>query len=313
MTKRGVPAIALVLIAALGFCGAASAQTGALKVSAAKKLARALAEKQVRGRDIVSFHITSAKRHGSNVVTFAYDDRSTSNVYCTAALVVTRKVGAAKTVTSARFSGQKCAGIPSDVLAVEAATRDAVRALRSTTVQTADALDGLQSSVNRCRKLSVPKSRRAAAAAVVDIATVEALVGPNDAALSDFVSALGNVQTSNATLAGGIAGWTDELAAIHSLPAIADPCATLRTWSHAGWSADQSPIDLAAYSAVTKRTNADERAITRTARYLALSGVFPRTVVKFTPEGLLLRLAPKVGTTGGKTNGKLVLRKPAVL
>jgi hypothetical protein len=308
MTKRGVPAIAVALIAALGFCGAASAQTSTLKIRSAKKLARALAEKQVRGRDVVSFHISKAKRLSRNRVGFAYDDRSTDNVYCTAAIVVTRKDNARKTVVRARFSGQKCNGIPSDVLAVEAATRNAVRSLRATTIQTQDALDALEASVKRCRNLDVPRSRRAAANAILDVATVEALVGPNNAALGDFVNALGNVVTGNATLAAGIAGWADELAAIRSLPPVSDPCAALRTWSQANWAAGSSPIDMAAYRAIEKRANADERRIARAAKLLAKSGVFPRTVVRFTPQGLLLRLAPKLpGTTGG-SKAKLALR-----
>ena len=301
MTNRGVRAIVVALIAALGCCGAASAQTSTLKIPQAKKLARALAAKQVRGRDVVSFHITKAKRTGANTVAFAYDDRTADNVYCTAVIVVTRKVGARKTTTSARFRGQRCKGVPSDVLAVEAVTRNAARELRSTTAETRQSLDALETSLHSCRKLKVPKSRSSAAAAIVDIATVEALVAPNDAALNDFVTALGNVQTSRSVLSSGIAAWTDELAAIHSLPSISDPCATLKTWASNNWAADQSPIDLAAYKAVDARTASDERAIKRAAKFLATSGVFPRTVLQFTPQGLLLRLAPKVGTTGGKS------------
>jgi hypothetical protein len=301
MTNRGVRAIVVALIAALGCCGAASAQTSTLKTSQARKLARTLAAKQVRGRDVVSFHITKAKRSGPNTVAFAYDDRTADNVYCTAVIVVTRKVGASKTTTSARFRGQRCKGIPSDVLAVESATRNAQRALRSTTAETNQSLDALETSLRSCRKLKVPNSRRTAVSAIVDIATVEALVAPNDAALNDFVTALGGIQTSRSQLTSGIAGWTDELAAIHSLPSISDPCATLKTWASNNWAADQSPIDLAAYKAVDSRTATDERAIARTAKFLAVSGVFPRTAVAFTPKGLLLRLAPKVGTTGGKS------------
>src|SRR3954447_2917679 len=209
MTKRGVPAVAIALIAALGFCGAASAQTSTLKISAAKKLARSLAAKQVRGRDVVSFHILKAKRRGPNRVTFAYDDRTADNVYCTAAIVVTRKVATGKITTSARFRGQRCKGIPSDVLAAEAATRNAVRALRSTTTETTQSLDALETSLRGCQKLRVPSSRHTAVTAIVDIATVEALVAPNDGALNDFVTALGNIQTSRSVLAAGIAGWGD--------------------------------------------------------------------------------------------------------
>jgi hypothetical protein len=310
MTKRGVPAVVIALIAALGFCGVASAATGPLKVKDARKLARKLAEKQVTGRDVVSFHIVGGKRLSRNSVGFAYDDRTTVNIFCTAAIVVTQRVGSTKTVVSAKFTGQRCKPIPADVLATETATRNAVRALRGSTVATADSLKALEASVKRCRNLAVPRAQRAAASAILDIALVEALEGPNDSALGNFVAELGNVSTSNAALTAGIAGWADYLATVRSLPSIPDPCATLQSWAQAGWAADQSPIDMNAYRAANQRTAADTRAIERAAKYLAANGVFPRTVVQFTPEGLLLRLAPKLqGVTGGK--GKLLL-KPAL-
>lgn len=310
MTKRGVPAVAVSLIAALGFCGAAQAARGPLKVKDARKLAHKLAEKQVRGRDVVSFHVLGAKRVSRNVVTLAYDDRTNVNFYCTATIVVTQRVGARKTVRTARFRGQKCENMPLDAVATETATRNAVRALRGTTVETADSLDALQASVKRCRNLAVPKTRRAAAGAILDIALVEALEGPNDAVLGDFVAALGNVDTTTPVLRAGIAAWGDYLAAVRSLPAIPDPCATLEKWAQAGWARDQSPLDMNAYRAIDQRTAGDTAAIKRAAKYLAANGVFPRTVVQFTPEGLLLRLAPKLpGETGGA--GKLLL-KPAL-
>ena len=102
--------------------------------------------------------------------------------------------------------------------------------------------------------------------AILDIALVEALEGPNDTALGDFVTALGNVQTSNQRLAAGIGAWADWLAAIRSLPQISDPCATLQSWSQAGWAEDQTPIDMAAYRAIDQRTSADEKAIAAAAK-----------------------------------------------
>lgn len=308
MTKRGVPAIAIALIAALGFSGTALAQAKPLKVKDARKLARKLAEKQVSGRDVVSFHIFGAKRTGPNSIAFVYDDRTKVNVFCTAAIVVTQsQVRGNRTRLSARFRGQRCENIPVDVLAVETATRNVVRALRDTTVATAGSLKSLEASVKRCRNLAVPRSRRAAVSAILDVALIEALEGPNDSALGDFVTALGDVDTSTAALTAGIAGWTDYLAAVRSLPSIPDPCATLQSWAQAGWADDQSPIDMDAYRAINQRVATDQRAIAQAAKYLSANGVFPRTVVQFTPEGLLLRLAPKLpGTTGG--NGKLALR-----
>jgi hypothetical protein len=311
MTKRGLPALAIALVAALGFCGVASAASAPLSFKDAKKIARQLAQKQVRGRDVVSFHLLSGRRLSRSRVAFAYDDRTVDNVYCTAALLVSRTSNSKTTTTRASFKGQKCDRIPSDVLAVESTTRAAVRALRGTAVATADSLDRLARSVKRCQNLNIPRARLAAASAVVDVGVVEALEGPNDAPVGDFVDALGKIPTSNAILAGGIAGWQDYLAVVRSLPQISDPCAALQAWEQAGWSTSSSPIDMAAYTALEHRATIDQSAIARTARYLARVGVFPRTAVAFTPEGLLLRLAPSLPVTGGK--GKLTLHKPALL
>src|SRR4051794_39309586 len=183
MTKRGVPAVAIALIAALGFSGAAQARQPALSAALAKKLARKLAAKQVQGRDVVSFHLLDQRRLGRNSFAFGYDDRSASNVFCTAEIVITKQDRSNGYTVRARFRGQKCNGIPSDVLAVENVTRNAVRALRGTAAATADSLDALGRSIDRCRNLEVPRARRAAVNAVVDVALVEALEGPNDAAI----------------------------------------------------------------------------------------------------------------------------------
>src|SRR5690349_4511408 len=101
MTKRGVPAIVIALVAALGFTGAASAQTSPLKVKTARKLARKLAQKQVSGRNVISFHITAAKRVNRNSVAFAYDDRTNVNRFCRATIVVTQHPGAKRTRVTA--------------------------------------------------------------------------------------------------------------------------------------------------------------------------------------------------------------------
>src|SRR3954447_16763631 len=177
MTKRGVPAVAIALIAALGFCGGASAATGPLKVKDARKLALKLAKEQVSGRDVISFHIVGAKRVSANRITFAYDDRTSVNHFCRALIIVDREVTAKRTRLTARFRGQRCKQMTVDVLAAETATRNAARALRGTTVATADSLRAFAASVKRCRNLAVPRSRRGAVSAILDVALVEAIEG----------------------------------------------------------------------------------------------------------------------------------------
>ena len=309
MTKRGVTAVAMMLAAVLAFSGVASANSSSLSLVSAKKLAGKLAAKQVKKRDIVSFHLTAAKRVNANRIAFAYDDRSTDNVFCVATIVVTRTRTARTTTLRAAFTKPACRRMDPDELAFESITRQAQRALRGTAVATADSIDRLNASLERCNSLDIPRSRRAAVGAIVDVALTEAVAGPNDGVLGQFTSSLGGVSPVRPVLASGAAGWADYLAVIRSLPPISDPCATLQQWAQAGWSASETPIDLATYAELNARAQRDQRAIKRAAVHLAGVGVFPTTVVAFTPSGLLLRLAPAVPLSGGK--GKLA--KPALL
>jgi hypothetical protein len=295
MTKRGVAGVVAAVLAMLAFAGAANAQSGRLSYKTAKRLAVTLAEKQVRSRDIVSYHLTKPKRLGPRKIAFVYDDRSETAVFCTAAIVVTAKRSGSTTRVSARFRRQACTPIPDDALAIEAATRNAARALRGTADDTEASLERVTRSIRRCEDLVVPRSRRGAVSAILDIAILEALEGPNDSVLGDFVAILGEIQTAKVVLQRGIAGWADYLAVVRSLPAIPDPCATLQRWAQADWAASESPIDLGAYRELEARVEEDQTRIERAARYLARVGVFPRAAVRFTPDGLLLRLAPSLG------------------
>jgi hypothetical protein len=310
MMKRGTAALVIAMVAVLAFAGTAAAQSEPLRYKTAKKLAVKLAKKQVDGREIVSYHVYDAERLNRNAIAFAYDDRTTADVFCTAVLLVRqRRVSAdGDRRITARFRGQQCAKMPDDALAVEAATRSTLRALRATEDETLRSLRRVTRSLRRCQ-VDVPRRRADHVAAIVDIAVVGALVRPSDAVLGDFVAALDALDTSYQVLKRGVAGWTDWLAVMRSLPAITDPCATLRTWEQAGWAASEAPIDLAAYRALDRRADADSRAARRAARYLRMVGVFPRLVVAFTPEGLILRLAE--ASAGDESMSKLV-RKSAL-
>lgn len=290
--KRGTSAIATALVAVLAFAGTAAAQSEPLRYRTAKKLAQRLADKQVTGRDVVAYHVYDAERLNRNTFAFAYDDR-VGEVFCTAVLLVTQRVTSddGDRTIRARFRGQECAEIPDEALAAEAATRNAVRALRGTRDETLASLRRVTGSLRRCEDVDVPRKRRAHVNAIVDIAIVQAIVGPNDAILGEFVTALDAIDTTNQVLERGIGGWADWLAVVRSLPAIPDPCATLRRWEQADWAASESPIDLAAYRALDRRATADEVAIRRARRYLRSVGVFRRFVRSFTPDGMVLRIA----------------------
>ena len=87
MTKRLTAAL-LCLVASFAVGGVATAQAKGLSYRTAKGLAKRLAEKQVRGRHIVSFHLERLRRASATRIVFAYDDRTTDNVFCTSVIVV---------------------------------------------------------------------------------------------------------------------------------------------------------------------------------------------------------------------------------
>src|SRR4051794_38037498 len=180
MTKRLTVAL-LCAAATFASVGAASAEARGLSFRTAKALAKQLAEKQVHGRDVISFHLLKPRRVSATRFVFLYDDRTTDNVFCTARVIVSSVTRGRATRISARFAGQRCAGIPRAVLKFEAITRRAQRDLRAHTAATLDALAVVERSTRRCRALKVPSSKAFAAKALFDIATVEALARPNDA------------------------------------------------------------------------------------------------------------------------------------
>jgi hypothetical protein len=270
-------------------------------------LAKRLAQKQVRGRDVVSFHLQQASRVGATKLVFPYDDRTKDDVFCTALVVVKSTTTGRITTVKARFTKVLCNGIPSDVLRFEALTRRAQRDLRTNTAATIDALDAVRRSQRSCRNVTVPKSRADEAKALFDIALVEALEGPNDAAVGNFVGSLVDAGVSNKTLAAGAAAWADYLATVRSLPAVPNPCRLVKDWKSAGFASAAAPIDFAAYRALDRRAGTDSRTIEKAASLMLRRGAFPNAAVGFTTDGLLLQVGAKLGITGGADKAKAVL------
>jgi hypothetical protein len=290
MTKRGLSLVfALALVLALGV-GTAAQAAPRLTVKQAKRVAVKLGRKQVRKYDLRAYHLGKAHRVSRTRIVFPYDARTQANTYCTAKMRVRKHVRGNRILITAAIGRQDCATMPDDALAVERATRRGERRMRPRV--TRRALRRVTRSLARCHNVRVPKRRRAAVRAIADVATTNALVRPNNRALDRFVADLFNVDTSRRVLGDGIAAWGDYLDVVQNLPSFRHPCATIKRWRSAGWSADASPIDMAEYRQSRRFATGDKRAIARAARFLARVGVFPRLVVAFTPQGLLLHLAP---------------------
>src|SRR3982751_2610182 len=106
MTKR----ILLLAVAGALACSA-PASAAVLPVKTAKTLAKRLAAKQVQTRQLVFFHVGGAERISAHEITFAYDDRSAQDVFCTSRIVVRAR---GRTAKAAFDTHAVCHGIPAD-------------------------------------------------------------------------------------------------------------------------------------------------------------------------------------------------------
>ena len=288
MTKRGISlALALAMVLALGV-GTTAQASSRLTLREATKVAAKFVREQRRKYDLRANHVRRPRRVSGHTIAFAYDARTRPGTYCTATLRVHKTVSGRHIRYSGAIGRQACLTIPHDALAVERATRRAQRGIRVRA--TKRSVREVGRKLARCQDMRVPRSRRSAVAAVVDVAETDALVQPNVHALLRFEERLDNVQTHRRVLAGAIGAWIDYFGTVGALPAYHHPCGTLKRWRDSGWSASESPIDMRDYRAARRRATADKRAIARGARFLARVGILPRQVVGFTPAGLLLHL-----------------------
>lgn len=293
MTRK---ALVAAIVAALAWCAPASANVLPLKT--AKQVAKRLAAKQIRTRQIVSVHISSAKRVSPREIKFAYDDRSASNVFCTSVIVVKLKSRNSNTaVGTFQSNATVCRGMSADALAYEAATRNAVRSVASQKGAVAASVSALTRSSAPCRNLRVPANRRAQVALFERSANTTAIYGPIDSQLQSFVNSLASIHSTDGVLLAGSAGWSDLLEVYRSLPTFRPGlCVALKRWAAAHWVAPAAPADYAALKALDARARRDQLAILKASAHLANLGVFPRTAVAYTPPGLVaLSTGLKVG------------------
>jgi hypothetical protein len=292
MTKRGTLGVMLLVLVAMLALGAPSAMAlQPLTAKQAKDLAKQLGKKQKRENDVVVYHVEDRHRVDAFTITFAYDERTSYKAFCTAVVRVHKKQAGNRILTTAKLTRHRCKQIPGDALAIERATRKADKRIRANEKTTLRSVRRVLRSTERCEELKVPRRRRFAAGAVIDIAINGALARPNQGTLDALVASLGRVQSSNDVVVRAVEGWADYDDVLASLPVIKDPCGALRNWAKSGWSAQQAPIDVDEYRAFVRRGKADTKAIAAGARYLLASGVYRKLVLAFTPDGLLTRFA----------------------
>lgn len=290
MTRKA-SVLVLVAIAGLTFSASAFAQT--LSFSVADKLATRLAREQVRARHLLVYQLAGPRRVSSREIVFDYADRSRQHVFCKALIVVSGPSGRSNTVT-ARFTRQRCKGIPADALQVESVTLAAVHQVKAHRPLIERSLARFTRSLKPCARLRVPPAVRARAAIVLGVGALEALSGPIEPILQQFTGRLRGINTYERTLTAGSLAWGDYLGALLRLPRVPDACASVRAWARDAYAADRSPIDFKAFRALDRRARADERVLAAGSGTLANDGVLTAAVLGYTPKGLFLSLQPKL-------------------
>ena len=275
----------LALVAAFALPAGASAAvfpplTEKRALPIATKLARQVAEK----RDARSWNLSRAVKVRSNRVVFIYSDRSRSERFCTAKLVVEQSARVRRAFLSAR----ECFTSPTEALEIESATSAMMRSVEGQRSETLLSLRRFAKDVRECEGVVFPRGIHDEIDLLYDMGEALAAIDPVLTHLDGFVTRLQEIQPEDLDLARGVVWWrrtVDRLAALP--PGIKRPCTALRKWSQTDFSPSTAPFDFDALDQAREDINRFERGIVRAAAHLAELGIAPRIVPGFTPEGVI--------------------------
>jgi hypothetical protein len=247
----------------------------------AEKLARQVAKK----REVRSWYVSEALTVGRKRVVFQYSDRSRSEIFCTARLVVEQS----STRRRAFISAPRCKPIPEEALAIEKATSAALRAAAGQGADVARSIRATEKDVARCEGLVVPRSRHEEAGLLYRSGEVLAQVSPLLVHFDAFATRLQEIQPEDPGLVSGVVWWRRLVNSLQDLPELtARPCTALLEWSRTDYSAETAPVDFEQLAALLRAIRTAERGVGRAADHLGDLGVSPRVLPGFTPEGLLV-------------------------
>jgi hypothetical protein len=264
-----------------------------LTEATARRIALRLARGVARERDVVSWQLSDAIKVRSNRVVFLYGDRNSEDVFCTARVVVEQTSRVRRTI----LEGGHCAAIPDEALAIEKATKALVRAARVKTATVRKSVRAYERSLEACEGLVVPRGVQEEAGLLLVAGRYTAFVDPLSAQIDSFVTALQDIQPTDATLVRGVVGWTKLKQLVDALPrAVQDGCGALRQWAANAYTRDSAPVDFESLAASMASLRRQERTIARADERLARLGVTPTAVLGFDPAGLeVLLLGRRVG------------------
>jgi hypothetical protein len=290
-TRRVAAPIAAVAAGALLVAGGgqAAASSGTLSVSAARHLAHKLEAKQRKERSLVFTELGKPHRRSSTRIDFPYRDRSTSDVLCTATIVVVQN-GSKR---AADLRDAACHGIPSEILGFERATRAVKHAVTDAAPDVRKSFDRYDKSLSQCDTVVVPKNRRDDVDLLVKAGGVAAFYLPLRATLDDYDTALHDVHGHDPSMLRGVDAWDKVLVLRDELPpAAAHACRAVRDWAANGFSDDTAPANFDELRVVLHQFRVQSSKLDKTARYLAKQGAVAKVAAVFAPAGMLARVDP---------------------
>jgi hypothetical protein len=265
-----------------------TASGGTLSVSAARTLARKLEAKQRRQRSLIFTELGRAHRRSSQRIDFPYRDRSTSNVLCTARIVVVQS-GSSR---SASLTHGSCHGIPSDSLKFEKASRSLAHSVAALAHAVRKSQRHYRRSLAKCDGLAIPLRHRHQVHLLFGVGARQAFYTPLRDRLGRFATTLHDVQAGDPVLARGSEAWDRTLAVLDEIPPVAaNPCPAVRKWSRNGFSSSSAPADFGQLQVIRDTLTTEHRKLDETAKHLSEAGVVKHAAAAFSPTGLRVLVA----------------------
>ena len=273
-------ALSVALAAPMGAQAAYKPLTEKTARTFALKLARQVAIK----RKVRSWQLGRALSVRPNRAVFAYADRNSREIFCTARIVIEQS----SLRRRAFFTGSNCNPIPAEALAMERATSAVVRAVGGQRADVRREERRVVKDVAKCEGIVLPRSRHEEYELLLEVADAVAVADPLLAHLDAFVTRLQEIQPEDPDLARGVVWWRRFVTTLSSLPrSAARPCSLMLQWAESDYSSDTAPLDFAQLQATWNAVERENRGITRAAGRLGDLGVAPRLVLAFTPDGLV--------------------------
>lgn len=286
--------IALTAVVALALVPAgASAAIKPLTEERATVLATKLGREVAKERNVRFWRIQRLVKKRTNRFVFEYFERlRTNDRFCKASVIVEQR----GTRRTARLSGSRCGTIRAEVLALEDAIADALRAVEPRTPDVRRSVNAFEEELEPCIDVNFPDELIDEIDDFTELGVELSIYDPVMAELDAFVARLANSGVTDPVLQRGVTSWRKYLEILRDVPPVArDACPALREWARDDFSDESRPVDFARTDALHRSLVRHGRAILDAGDRLFLLGVSERTYTAFTPYGLITSAAVDFG------------------